>query len=104
MTLIPLFINIRILDIIDIWLVKRAATQEYQHPTMKPITLCEKPMRRCTKPGDLILDLFGGSGSTLIAAEQLKRKAYLIEIDPIFCEVCLKRYEQFSQRKPKKIN
>ena len=65
-----------IAEMINVWLVKRDNAQEYEHPTQKPITLCEKPMKRCTKAGDIVLDLFGGSGSTLIAAEQLNRRAY----------------------------
>ncbi|MFZ2882533.1 MAG: DNA modification methylase, partial [Candidatus Moraniibacteriota bacterium] len=66
-----------ILDELDIWLVKRLAGNEYEHSTSKPPMLHEKAIRRCTKPGDVILDLYGGSGSTLIAAEMLKRRAYL---------------------------
>jgi DNA modification methylase len=73
------------------------------HPTQKPITLHERPIKRCTKPGDIILDLFGGSGSTLISAEQSKRKAYLCEIDPIFCEVIIKRFEAFVGKKAVKL-
>jgi len=92
-----------ILSMINIWLVKRDNTQEYQHPTQKPITLHERPIKRCTKPGDIILDLFGGSGSTLISAEQSKRKAYLCEIDPIFATVILKRFEQYSGKKAVKL-
>ena len=92
-----------ILEMINIWMVRRDNTQEYQHPTQKPITLHERPIKRCTKPGDIILDLFGGSGSTLISAEQSKRRAYLCEIDPIFCEVIIKRFEQFSGKKAIKL-
>lgn len=88
-----------ILEMINIWLAKRDNTLEYQHPTQKPIALHEKPIKRCTRPGDIILDLFGGSGSTLIAAEQAKRKAYLCEIDPIFCEVIIKRFSAFTGQK-----
>jgi len=93
-----------IMDILNIWLVKRDNAQEYQHPTQKPITLNQKPLKRCTKLNDIVLDLFGGSGSTLIAAEQLKRRAYLMEIDPIFAEVIIKRYEQFTNKRAEKIN
>ncbi len=92
-----------ILGIINIWLERRDNTSEYQHPTQKPITLHERPIKRCTKPGDIILDLFGGSGSTLISAEQSKRKAYLCEIDPIFCEVIIKRFEQYTGKKTVKL-
>jgi len=92
-----------ILNIIDVWLVKRDSVQDYEHPTQKPIALNEKPMKRCTIVNDIVLDVFGGSGSTLIAAEQIKRRAYLIEIDPVFASVILNRYEKFTNIKPKKI-
>jgi len=82
-----------ILDLFNIWLAKRLPAQEYEHPTEKPPTLHEKALRRCTKAGDIVLDLFGGSGSTLIACEQLKRRAFLCEIEPIFCDLIIKRYE-----------
>nr|VFK30694.1 MAG: DNA methylase [Candidatus Kentron sp. LPFa] len=85
-----------ILDIFNIWLVKRLPTTYYEHPTQKPPKLHEKALRRCTKPGDKVLDLFGGSGSTLIACEQLKRKAYLVELEPIFCDLILKRFKTLN--------
>lgn len=93
-----------ILDLMDIWLVKRLSGNEYKHPTSKPPTLYQKAIRRCTNPGDIILDGFGGSGSSLIAGEQLKRKVYLVEIEPIFCDVIIKRYETFTGNKAKKLN
>ena len=85
-----------ILDLLDLWLVKRLPGQDYEHPTSKPPTLHEKPLRRCTKPGDVVVDLFGGSGSTLIACEQLKRRAFLCEIDPVFCDVIIKRFTELT--------
>mgnify|MGYP005848731075 CR=1 FL=1 len=85
-----------IMDLFNIWLVKRVNCQDYEHPTQKPPTLYEKAFRRCTKPGDIILDLFGGSGSQLIAAEQLKRRALLCEIDPVFCDVIVARYTELT--------
>ena len=93
-----------IMDLFNIWLVKRIAGAEYEHPTEKPPTLHEKALRRCTKPGDLVLDLFGGSGSTLIACEQLKRRCYIVEMEPIFCDLIIKRYERLSHDKVKKLN
>lgn len=93
-----------ILDLMDIWLVKRLSSNEYEHPTSKPPTLYQKAIRRCSKPGDIILDGFGGSGSCLIAGEQLKRKVYLVEIEPIFCDVIIKRYETLTGNKAKKLN
>jgi len=81
-----------ILDLLDIWLVKRLPTNEYQHPTEKPVVLHDRPLRRCTRPGDAVLDMFGGSGSLVTACEQLGRKAFLVEHDPIFCDLILNRY------------
>lgn len=85
-----------ITDLFDIWLARRDASHDYQHPTQKPITLHEKPLKRCTKVGDVVLDVFGGSGSTLIACEQMKRIALLSEIEPIFCQVIIDRWETIS--------
>ncbi len=93
-----------VLDMLDIWLVKRLAGNDYEHPTMKPPTLYEKAIRRCTKIGDLIFDGFGGSGSSLIAGEQLKRKVYLVEIEPIFCDLIINRYEKLTGQKAKKLD
>jgi DNA modification methylase len=90
-----------ILDLFNIWLAKRLPTQDYEHPTEKPPTLHEKALRRCTKAGDIVLDVFGGSGSTLIACEQLKRRAYLCEIEPIFCDLIVKRFEKLTGKEAK---
>lgn len=92
-----------ILDLFNIWLVKRLPGNEYEHPTQKPPTLHEKSLRRCTKVGDTILDSFGGSGSTLIAAEQMKRKALVCEVEPIFCDLILHRYENLTNQKAKRL-
>ena len=92
-----------LMSIVQLWLVKRDNTADYEHPTQKPITLNEKPMKRCSQPGGIVLDLFGGSGSTLIAAEQLKRRAYLVELDPTFCDLIVRRYEHFTGDHAKRI-
>jgi len=91
-------------DMFNIWLVKRDNAQDYEHPTQKPITLHEKPIKRTSKVNDNILDLFGGSGSTLMSAEQLSRNAFLMEMDPIFCQVCLNRWEKMTGKTAKKVN
>ena len=83
-------------DELDLWLVKRLPAKEYQHATSKPPKLHEKAIRRCTKPGDIILDSFSGSGSTLIAGEQLKRKVYGMELEPIFCDLIISRFEKLT--------
>ena len=93
-----------ILDLFDIWLAKRLAGNQYEHSTAKPTTLHEKPLRRCTKPGDTILDLYLGSGSTLISCHQMKRICYGAEIEPIFCDLIIKRFESYAKIKAKKLN
>lgn len=93
-----------IMDLFNIWLVKRISGQDYTHPTEKPPTLYEKALRRCSKPGDIILDLFAGSGSLMSAAEQIKRRVFMSEIDPIFCDLIVKRYELLSGREVIYVN
>lgn len=93
-----------ILDMIDIWLAKREAGTDYEHPTQKPLTLHERPLSRCSKIGDTVLDLFGGSGSTLLACEQMRRRAFLVEKNPVFCQVIINRYEKFTEDKAIKTN
>jgi DNA modification methylase len=92
-----------IIDIFDIWLAKRDPGQAYQHPTQKPLTLHEKPLKRCTRIGDIVLDYYGGSGSTLLACEQMNRVALLCEIEPVFCQVVIDRYELLSGEKAIKL-
>ncbi|KKP76342.1 MAG: modification methylase protein [Parcubacteria group bacterium GW2011_GWC1_35_21] len=93
-----------ILDQLNIWLVKRLPGSEYEHPTQKPPTLHEKALRRCTRPGDIVLDLTAGSGSILSACEQLKRTAYLCDCEPIFCQLIINRFKQISNEKITKLN
>ncbi len=91
-------------DIFDIWLEQRLPGSEMNHPTEKPVTLHERPLKRCTKVGDIVLDQFCGSGSTLIACDQMKRRAFLMELDPIFIDLTIQRYETLTGIKAKKIN
>lgn len=93
-----------IMDIFDIWLAKRDVTTEYEHPTQKPLSLHEKPLKRCTKIGDVVLDMCAGSGSTLLACEQLNRVCYAIEISPIFCQLIINRFQKFYGKDAIKIN
>jgi site-specific DNA-methyltransferase (adenine-specific) len=69
------------------------------HPTMKPVELMEYQILNNTKGQDIVLDLFGGSGSTMIAAEKIGRKARLMELDPKYCDVIVKRWEDFTGKK-----
>ena len=66
------------------------------HPTTKPVKLFARLMRNSSREGENVLDIFGGSGTTLIAAEQLGRKCYMMELDPHYCDVILKRWEDFT--------
>ena len=78
-------------------------TRNAEHPTMKPIPLFAYQMCNSTKPGDLVLDSFGGSGTTLIAAEQMRRRARLMEFDPHYCDVIIARWEKFTGLKAERI-
>ncbi len=89
------------LDHLDVWMVKRLSGKEYEHATSKPPQLHGKAIRRCTKPGDIILDSFLGSASTLIAADQLKRRVFGCELEPVFCDLAIRRYEKLTGIKAK---
>lgn len=93
-----------IMDQLNIWMVKRLPSNQYSHPTEKSPLLHHKALRRCTKVGDIVLDLTAGSGSILIACEQLKRTAYICELEPVFCQVILNRYKKFTGLNPTKLN
>ena len=74
-----------------------------EHPTMKPIPLCARLIRNSSLPGQLVLDLFGGSGSTLMACEQLSRQCYTMEYDPHYVDVIVDRWEKLTGEKAEKI-
>lgn len=93
-----------ILDMIDIWIEKRDNAQSYQHPTQKPVTLNEKPLKRCSAPLHIIFSGFAGSGSDLIAAEELGRAWRGAEKDLIFATIVIDRWEKFTGLKAKKIH
>ena len=80
----------------DVWHMSRGATGEYVHPTQKPVELIEKAINNSSKAGDIIIDCFGGSGSTMIAAEKIGRKSCLMELDPKYCDVIVKRWQEFT--------
>ncbi|MDA8327538.1 MAG: site-specific DNA-methyltransferase [Betaproteobacteria bacterium] len=79
----------------DVWQIKKPQKNDL-HPTMKPIELVERAVRNSSKTRDLVLDPFGGSGSTLIACEKSGRRARLIELDPKYCDVVVRRWESFT--------
>lgn len=84
-----------------VWNVSKGDPNKYVHPTQKPVELVEKALKNSSKSGDLILDFFGGSGSTMIACEENNRQCYSMELDPKFCDVIVKRWEDFTGRKAK---
>lgn len=73
------------------------------HPTMKPIKLVQRAVKNSSKENDLVLDLFGGSGSTIITCEQINRRCFTMELDPHFCDVIINRWETLTGRKAVKI-
>lgn len=79
----------------DLWHYDKPKTNDL-HPTMKPVELVCRAVENSSKSRDVVLDSFGGSGTTMIACEKLKRQARLIELDPIFCDVIVKRWEEFT--------
>jgi DNA modification methylase len=87
----------------DVWSVKKVNPQSMVHLTEKPVELAVLAMTYSSKPGENVLDLFGGSGSTLIGAEKTGRKAFLMELDPPYCDVIVKRYEEFTGKKAERV-
>jgi len=87
----------------DVWSVKKVNPQSMIHLTEKPVELAVRAMQYSSREGENVLDLFGGSGSTLIAAEQTNRKAYLMELDTLYCDVIVERYEKFTGKKAERI-
>jgi len=87
----------------DVWSVKKVNPQSMVHLTEKPVELAVRAMQYSSRAGENVLDLFGGSGSTLIAAEQTGRKAFLMELDPLYCDVIVQRYEKFTGRKAERV-
>jgi DNA modification methylase len=83
----------------DVWSVKKINPQSMQHLTEKPTELAVRAIQYGSRPGENVLDLFGGSGSTLIAAEQTGRRCFLMELDPLYCDVIVQRFEKFTGRK-----
>jgi DNA modification methylase len=87
----------------SIWEVDKPS-KSLEHPTMKPIALMENALLNSSQRGEICLDLFGGSGSTLIACEKLNRKCRMMEIDTLYCETICARLEKFTENKAQKLN
>jgi len=86
------------------WYVKRDMLAKYEHPTQKPVRLAEPALKACTERDDIALDVFGGSGSTLIACEQLNRRCFMCELDPKYISVILDRWAKFTGKDPVRLN
>ncbi|MGD9720560.1 MAG: DNA methyltransferase [Pirellulales bacterium] len=88
---------------VDVWSIKKINPQSMVHLTEKPVELAARAMRYSSRSGENVLDLFGGSGSTLMAAEQTGRHAYLMELDPLYCDVIVERWEKFTGQKAERV-
>lgn len=80
----------------SVWKVSKDGAGTYKHPTQKPVELAAEAIDKTTRPGDVVLDLFGGSGSTLIACEQSARDCRVMELHPAYCDVIVKRWQEFT--------
>ena len=80
----------------SVWTVNKDGASTYVHPTQKPVALAVEAIDKTTKAGELVLDLFGGSGSTLIACEKTNRDCRMMELDPKYCDVIIKRWQDFT--------
>ena len=81
----------------DVWFFPKPAANDL-HPTMKPVALIEQALQNSSRHGDLVLDPFGGSGSTLMACQKTGRQGRLIEIDPLYMDVMVRRWQEFTGR------
>lgn len=88
----------------DLWHVKKVSPQKMVHLCEKPAELAVRAIQYSSLAGENVLDLFGGSGSTLIAAEQTGRRAFLMELDPLYCDVIVQRFENFTGKKAERVS
>lgn len=87
----------------DLWSISRDDATTYVHGTQKPVKVSARAINNSSKKDDTVLDLFGGSGSTLIACEQLNRKCYMMELDPHYIDVIIQRWENFTGKKAERV-
>jgi len=83
----------------DLWHIKKINPNKMIHLTEKPVELAGRAMQYSSRAGENVLDLFGGSGSTLIAAEQTGRRAFLMELDALYCDIIVERFQNFTGKK-----
>ncbi len=84
----------------SVWEVSRGDVSKYVHPTQKPLELLAIPIKNSSRKDEVVVDLFGGSGSTLMTCEQMERTCYLMELDPIFCDVIKQRFREVTGIEP----
>lgn len=88
----------------SVWSIVKDSANEYIHATQKPVELAATAIKNVTNKNEVVLDVFGGSGSTLIACEQLERKCYMMELDPKYVDVIIERWEQYTCKKAVLLN
>ena len=87
----------------DLWHVKKVNPQSMVHLTEKPVELAVRAIQYSSRPGENVLDLFGGSGSTLIGCQQTGRRAFLMELDELYCDVIVQRFAEFTGTDPVRV-
>lgn len=87
----------------DLWHIKKDNPQSYVHLTQKPVELAVRAIEYSSRPGENVLDLFGGSGSSLIACEQTDRRCFMMELDPLYADVIVQRWEKFTGKKAERL-
>jgi DNA modification methylase len=87
----------------DLWHVKKVSPQKMIHLTEKSVELSVRAIQYSSLAGENVLDLFGGSGSTLIACQQTGRRAFLMELDPLYCDVIVQRWEKFTGQQAERV-
>lgn len=85
-------------------MIREGEHEKRVHPTQKPIRMLSEILKDFTKEGEIVIDVFGGSGSTLIACEQFNRKCYMCELDPHYCDVIIQRWENLTGKKAVLLN
>jgi DNA modification methylase len=88
----------------DVWRIKKVNPQSMVHLTEKPIELAARAMYYSTRPKENVLDLFGGSGSTLMACQEMNRRGFLMELDPLYCDVILNRWASATGQNPVRVS
>ena len=87
----------------SVWNISKDNPNKYIHPTQKPVELSKMAIENVTNKNDIVLDFFGGSGSTLIGCEQTNRSCYMMELDEKYCDVIVKRWEDYTGQKAERI-